>query len=128
MLSASNRERITYSRTRSPAEKSLFFVKNRVREISSSGDTSMVHVECCAPGCVLCALGGPRKSKCVTIRSSCVRLSQTFPTSLHVVQPLFDSKMDPYFQKKDWKKDQVDWVVCVSERSRRRSFAVYFSP
>ena len=46
----------------SPGKSSLFFVKDRVRGIGSSGDTEKVPVERRGSGGVRCAFGGPGKS------------------------------------------------------------------
>ncbi|GAB1610225.1 hypothetical protein Ahia01_001308500, partial [Argonauta hians] len=75
----------------SPGKSSLFFVKDRVRGIGSSGDTDMVPVERRVSGGVRCALGGPGKFGSVTIRSSRVGPYPPSAAGLQGVQPLVDS-------------------------------------
>ncbi|CAE1319037.1 unnamed protein product [Acanthosepion pharaonis] len=72
-----------------PGKSSLFFVKDRVRGIGSSGDTEKVPVERRGSGGVRCAFGGPGKSGS-GFRSSRVGPYPPSAAGLQGVQPLVD--------------------------------------
>lgn len=118
----------------SPGKSSLFFVKDRVRGIGSSGDTEKVPVERRGSGGVRCAFGGPGKSGS-GFRSSRVGPYPPSAAGLQGVQPLVDginvgkgSRQNGSVPSEEGLAPRTGSVGPCPREARNRYGAVAFAP
>ena len=118
----------------SPGKSSLFFVKDRVRGIGSSGDTEKVPVERRGSGGVRCAFGGPGKSGS-GFRSSRAGPYPPSAAGLQGVQPLVDginvgkgSRQNGSVPSEEGLAPRTGSVGPCPREARNRYGAVAFAP
>ena len=118
----------------SPGKSSLFFVKDHVRGIGSSGDTEKVPVERRGSGGVRCAFGGPGKSGS-GFRSSRVGPYPPSAAGLQGVQPLVDginvgkgSRQNGSVPSEEGLAPRTGSVGPCPREARNRYGAVAFAP